>query len=228
MKNTDVTIGKAQVYAQLLPSNGNKEVLTLTSRPTELNLHGEIFNVSTVIQPSKDEEQVCESLATPLNDWLWSGFNASMICHGTDVGMPRAMHRLAETCVCDLFRRIQEEMDTGVLDQDCARVGVSVWELDPFTGNKSDLLATAEAEKNNDDDVTTVHVTMCDDALRLLRHSNACSSQGRRPTRSRVVRLVFCRGSLSNGSAVCGNGRSSHEMKKGVKRSLLESNRSDW
>ena len=48
-----------------------------------------------------------------------------------------------------------------------------MWELDPFTGNKCDLLATVDAGKNNGDDVTTVHVTMCDDALRLLRHSNA-------------------------------------------------------
>ena len=159
MDPTNVNVGKAVIFAQLLETSPHHITSIHATNPKELTVASRTFQVNSVFPSTTTNEQCASAISKEVSEWLWSGFNASVICHGTDASYSSAVQQFSDIITATLFKpgacthkrketEAEEKAQATNSNTDSTdnasnhahvRVGVSAWELDSV-GRKCDIL----------------------------------------------------------------------------------------
>ena len=181
MDMENVKVVSSHVFCTLLNHTSSANTNLYVTGTSHLQINQELFQVNTLLPSNEDNH--CFKIANELNDWIWSGFNASIICHGTDTAHSSSVRMLVESVLTSLFQKCITDTNNII------KIGLSIWELDG-TGKQRDLI-----DLGGDKPITR-WIKSNTDALEILKES-ALNSHG---NSNYFLRVVLCKMHTNNTS----------------------------
>ena len=190
MNAGDAAFTKAEVYAQIVEEAREETspwVAVRVSRSGSCvtvggvdGAHVESFDVTGALSCGTGADAVFDMLGKNLLDWVWSGFNASLILQGSALAANASvMHAdgFAGLLLAGLFHRIQADSayfshaaaPVDNVDTSGYLVGLSAWEVDSSDGTNYDVFASHVPYTCAPSASCTVWVRHLPAAIELLR-----------------------------------------------------------
>ena len=151
----DAVFTKAEVYAQVIKAEGKSALTVLppdeissanASIPTRIAVNGgQPFDLSCVVESG---DALFNILGKSILDWIWSGFNASLVIHGTATNVKESSFGSSgfmSLLLAALFHRINSDSTSSTAKQNSNSlnyvIGISAWEVDALSGKINDIFA---------------------------------------------------------------------------------------